>query len=49
MPIAYNEKTGSVVIYINRKFISREAAEKMFGCTPGKYIKRKTKKVAKKE
>lgn len=30
MSLAYNEKTGETVIYVERKYITREEAQKMF-------------------
>jgi hypothetical protein len=48
MPLAYNEKTGEVIIYMKQKFISKEAAMKMFGGTP-RGPKKKGKKPEKKE
>lgn len=46
MPLAYNEKTGEVVIYWERKFISKEKAAKIF---PNKPKRRKQRKLEKKD
>lgn len=34
MPLAYNEKTGEVLVYRDRKFVSKEEAEEMFPKEP---------------
>ncbi len=34
MPLAYNEETGEIIPYLERKYISKEEAKKMFPTKP---------------